>query len=196
MTCLGKTLNNSAIWTLMNFTYFQIHSKNVVTHVVTRLDKLRFGLLYLQNQSGWLWTNANATIQKFITSKIWQNHPLRKNWPRFMSVPRIWRRKQQPSLSASIPARLMYWFRPCFRSRLPTGRRLRHRLAHGWRIRRRIISFTPSWRRLKVSSRRILQRLTLTERLSTWMCAIFRSRKKWMLNAGRWRKLPKPSARQ
>ena len=36
----------------MNFTYFQIHSKNVVTHVVTRLDKLRFGLLYLQNQSG------------------------------------------------------------------------------------------------------------------------------------------------
>lgn len=45
-------LNNSAIWTLMNFADFQIHSKNVVTCVVTRLDKMRFGLLYLQNQSG------------------------------------------------------------------------------------------------------------------------------------------------
>jgi len=57
----------------MNFGDFQIYSKNVVTCVVTRLDKMRFGLLYLQNQSGWLWTNANVTIQKFITSKIWQN---------------------------------------------------------------------------------------------------------------------------
>ena len=26
--------------------------KNVVTYVVTRLDNMRFGLLYLQNQSG------------------------------------------------------------------------------------------------------------------------------------------------
>ena len=37
---------------LMNFVGFQIHSKNVVTCVVTRLDKLQFELLYLQNQSG------------------------------------------------------------------------------------------------------------------------------------------------
>ena len=36
----------------MNFGDFQIHSKSVVTCVVTRLDKLLFGLLYLQNQSG------------------------------------------------------------------------------------------------------------------------------------------------
>lgn len=37
---------------LLNFAYFQIHSKNVVTYVVTKLDKLQFELLYLQNQSG------------------------------------------------------------------------------------------------------------------------------------------------
>ncbi len=36
----------------MNFADFQIYSKNVVTCVVTRLDKMGFGLLYLQNQSG------------------------------------------------------------------------------------------------------------------------------------------------
>lgn len=36
----------------MNFADFQIYSKNVVTYVVTRLDKTQFGLLYLQNQSG------------------------------------------------------------------------------------------------------------------------------------------------
>lgn len=35
----------------MDFVDFQIYSKNVVTYVVTRLDKLQFGLLYLQNQS-------------------------------------------------------------------------------------------------------------------------------------------------
>lgn len=37
---------------MVNFADFQIYSKNVVTCVVTRLDKMRFGLLYLQNQSG------------------------------------------------------------------------------------------------------------------------------------------------
>lgn len=37
---------------MVNFADFQIYSKNVVTRVVTRLDKMRFGLLYLQNQSG------------------------------------------------------------------------------------------------------------------------------------------------
>ena len=36
----------------MNFADFQIYSKNVVTCVVTRLDKSGFELLYLQNQSG------------------------------------------------------------------------------------------------------------------------------------------------
>ncbi len=39
----------------MNFDEFWGFSdlfKNVVTCVVTRLDKMRFGLLYLQNQSG------------------------------------------------------------------------------------------------------------------------------------------------
>lgn len=37
---------------MVNSVTFQIYSKNVVTYVVTRLDKIRFGLLYLQNQSG------------------------------------------------------------------------------------------------------------------------------------------------
>ena len=49
---LGKMLNNSAIWIVANFADFQIYSENVVTYVVTRLDKLWFELLYLQNQSG------------------------------------------------------------------------------------------------------------------------------------------------
>ena len=34
-----------------NIADFQIYSKNVVTYVVTQLDKIWFGLLYLQNQS-------------------------------------------------------------------------------------------------------------------------------------------------
>ena len=38
----------------MNFWGFSDLFKNVVTCVVTRLDKMRFGLLYLQNQSGWI----------------------------------------------------------------------------------------------------------------------------------------------
>ncbi len=37
---------------MVNFADFQIYSEYVVTCVVTRLDKMRFGLLYLQNQSG------------------------------------------------------------------------------------------------------------------------------------------------
>ena len=37
---------------MVNFADFQIYSGNVVTCVVTRLDKMRFRLLYLQNQSG------------------------------------------------------------------------------------------------------------------------------------------------
>lgn len=52
MRYLVKTLNNSEILIMMNFSDFQIYSKNEVTCVVTRLDKMRFGLLYLQNQSG------------------------------------------------------------------------------------------------------------------------------------------------
>lgn len=37
---------------MVDFADFQIYSKNVVTCVVTLLDQMRFGLLYLQNQSG------------------------------------------------------------------------------------------------------------------------------------------------
>ena len=33
---------------MADFVDFQIYSKNVVTYVVTRLDKMRFGLLYLR----------------------------------------------------------------------------------------------------------------------------------------------------
>ena len=52
MSYSNKMLNNSTIYIIVNFADFQINSKNVVTYVVTRLDKMRFGLLYLQNQSG------------------------------------------------------------------------------------------------------------------------------------------------
>ena len=52
MYYLGKTLNNREILIVVNSADFQIYSENVVTYVVTRLDKMRFGLLYLQNRSG------------------------------------------------------------------------------------------------------------------------------------------------
>ena len=73
MYYLDKTLNKSAIWIIVKFADFQIYSENVVTYVVTRLDKLWFGLLYLQNQSGLLWITVNATIQKFYSEKYDKN---------------------------------------------------------------------------------------------------------------------------
>lgn len=58
-----------------DFAVFQDYSKNVVT----QLDKMRFGLLYLHNQSGGLGITVSATIQIFIATKILQNHPLQSH---------------------------------------------------------------------------------------------------------------------